>query len=216
MKENREFYFTVEGETEKLYLEWLQQVINHCEDSLYRVVLKCKVLKDPTKVVKNIAPPAGRKIIIHHLFDYEGEQHDHEFRQTLALAKKVGTLKRDISCKIGYSNLTFESWLLLHKQANVRTVIRQTEYLQDINRVFSQAFESLSSYKKRDNFAKILNKLTLDDVKTAIANAKRLVERLQRDNETLYRHSGYEYYKRNPSFSVHERIEYVLKECGLM
>jgi len=28
MKENRKYYFTVEGETEKWYLQWLQDTVN--------------------------------------------------------------------------------------------------------------------------------------------------------------------------------------------
>ncbi len=36
-KENLNYTFTVEGNTEKWYLEWLQKEINGCEDSAYSV-----------------------------------------------------------------------------------------------------------------------------------------------------------------------------------
>ena len=36
-KENMTYYFSVEGETEKWYLDWLQNCINECDEAKYKV-----------------------------------------------------------------------------------------------------------------------------------------------------------------------------------
>lgn len=36
-KENRRYVFTVEGETEQWYFDWLEDQINACDDSKYTV-----------------------------------------------------------------------------------------------------------------------------------------------------------------------------------
>lgn len=38
-KPTKKYYFSVEGETEKWYLDWLQNVINAEERSVYKVSL---------------------------------------------------------------------------------------------------------------------------------------------------------------------------------
>ena len=40
-KENMTYYFSVEGETEKWYLDWLQNCINECDEAKYKVKLGC-------------------------------------------------------------------------------------------------------------------------------------------------------------------------------
>lgn len=52
-KENKKYWFTVEGETEKWYLDWLQDKINE-EESLYQVSIKSIVLQNPKKFAKNV------------------------------------------------------------------------------------------------------------------------------------------------------------------
>ena len=43
-KENMTYYFSVEGETEKWYLDWLQNCINECEEAKYKLKLKTSVI----------------------------------------------------------------------------------------------------------------------------------------------------------------------------
>jgi len=42
LKENRSFYFSVEGQTEKWYFEWLQNIINAEPASKYKVKIDVK------------------------------------------------------------------------------------------------------------------------------------------------------------------------------
>lgn len=49
-KENLTYYFSVEGQTEKMYLDWLQGCINRSSEAKYTVKLDTKVEKDPYRV----------------------------------------------------------------------------------------------------------------------------------------------------------------------
>ena len=42
-KLTKKYHFSVEGETEKWYLDWLKDNINQCNRSRYKVVMDCKV-----------------------------------------------------------------------------------------------------------------------------------------------------------------------------
>lgn len=53
-KENRTYYFSVEGETEKWYLDWLQCQINANPNDRYTVKLDGKIQKDPLARAKGL------------------------------------------------------------------------------------------------------------------------------------------------------------------
>ena len=46
-KENRTYFFSVEGDTEKWYLDWLQTTINSTPEARFTVKLDSKIQKDP-------------------------------------------------------------------------------------------------------------------------------------------------------------------------
>ena len=74
MKENRKYYFTVEGECEQWYLQWLQNQINVESTSVYKVSLDCPIQKDPVKRAKSLVVTG--KTDITHVFDYESDEED--------------------------------------------------------------------------------------------------------------------------------------------
>ena len=51
-KECRKYYFSVEGETEKWYLKWLESQINSKDNAKYNVKIIAEVNKNPIKMVK--------------------------------------------------------------------------------------------------------------------------------------------------------------------
>jgi hypothetical protein len=67
-KTTKKYCFSVEGETEKWYLEWLENKINEDEKSLYKVSIVCKVQKDPMKYAKTVNPISTKEIT--HWCDY--------------------------------------------------------------------------------------------------------------------------------------------------
>lgn len=74
-KENRTYYFSVEGETEQWYLEWLQRMINEELNAKYTVKLDSKIQKDPLSCVKRMTIVGKTEIT--HIFDYESDEEIH-------------------------------------------------------------------------------------------------------------------------------------------
>lgn len=64
-KLTKKYHFSVEGETEKWYLDWLKDNINQCNRSRYKVVMDCKVEKDPYKRAKKWLLQAKQKFGIY-------------------------------------------------------------------------------------------------------------------------------------------------------
>ena len=52
-KANTNLYFSVEGETEKWYPDWLEAQINLQEETKFKVKFKAEVQKDPVSHAKN-------------------------------------------------------------------------------------------------------------------------------------------------------------------
>lgn len=55
-KETKKYAFTVEGETEKWYFDWLEKTINNTEESEYKVSVLSKVQQSPMKFAKRVNP----------------------------------------------------------------------------------------------------------------------------------------------------------------
>ena len=114
-KRKIQYYFSVEGETEKWYLEWLQRQINSTDNAAYGVVFNVKVEKDPVNRVKGMA--ILTKTDIWHFSDYESSEPEHvkQFQSTMARMEQSQHLKQ-VKYHFGYSNLTFDLWMILHKK----------------------------------------------------------------------------------------------------
>lgn len=75
-KTAKRFIFTVEGETEKWYLERLKELINDSEKALNQVSFKITVEKDPLSYAKGVSERGKIKII--HLCDVESEDNRYQ------------------------------------------------------------------------------------------------------------------------------------------
>jgi len=171
------YYFSVEGETEKWYLEWLQRQINSCCIASYRVLFDVKVEKDPVKRVKGMTVLA--KTDIWHFSDYESLEPEHvkQFQSTITRMEQAQRLKQ-VKYLFGYSNLTFDLWMILHKKNCNDAKSHRRQYISDINQAYNEKFEDMHQFKHEDNFRRCLNQLTLENVNDAISRAKRIMDTL--------------------------------------
>ena len=213
-KENRRYVFTVEGECEARYLKYLQQLINSSKESTCTVEIKAFITSDPYKTAKAfncITTPQ-----LYHLCDVESQEQEHivKFQKIL---KGLSTIKKEkkIQYDLGYSNFTFELWMILHKNICNGCLTHRKDYLTFINREYHMNFLTLKDYKEEHNFQRCLEQLTLSDIKDAIARAKTIMKQRQEDN-VLVKTSGYLYYKKNPSLNIWKSIERILKDCALI
>lgn len=215
MKKTKKYYFTVEGETEQWYLQWLENTINSTESALYKVSISCPVNKNPAKYAKSLT--VTDKMRIYHISDYESDEEEHvkEFIDTMDNMKKAMSLGKQITYKFGYSNFTFDLWMVLHRVNCNSCLTHRSQYLQYINRAYGESFTKMDHYKSERNFKRCLSKLDLSSVKDAIERAKTIMANNKANGYVLHEYKGFNYYKENPSLLIWEAIEAILKDCKL-
>lgn len=213
-KQTLKFYFSTEGETEKWYLEHLQTLINNCTEAEYKVSFIIKVCRPKTfiKRVVNIS-----RTTIYHFFDVESVESEYIARfngvfDEMLNAEKMG---KEIKYENGYSNLTFELWILLHKVDCNGSIYERKNYLEKINKTFNTRFQGIKEYKEENHFKNILKTITLDDVRKAITRAKSIDKNNQQNGYTKVNYEKYSWYKENPSTAVGNIIGEIINKCEI-
>ena len=212
-KLSHKYYFSVEGYTELWYLQWLQKTINNYPASKINVAFDCKVEKDPVSRVKQISITG--KTIIYHLFDYEGPANESNFRSVLKKMRDSQKQGKSVKYVCGYSNISFDLWILLHKKNLRASLFKNEMYIKHINEVFDSDFDSMKEYKKESSFQYCLNKLTINDVINAIERAEEIYNANVKQY-TCKEYCGYTYYEENPSTNIYIHIKSILRECGIL
>ena len=190
-KPTNKYYFSVEGETEQWYLKWLQDTINNTEDASCKVSIDCPVRKNPLKHAKSLT--VTRKIKIYHFFDYESDEpiHVKGFQEALDNMKKAEKIGKQIKYRSGYSNFTFDLWIILHMTNCNASFSHRKQYITPINRAFREKFQNMDEFKEENNFKRCLNKMDLSNVIAAIDRAKKIMQRNQENGYTLHQYKGY-------------------------
>ena len=119
-----------------------------------RVAIETKLERSPLKYIKKLTITG--KTEIYHLSDYESDEqmHETEFIQTMDELKAARESGKTISYKFGYSNLTFDLWMILHKMNCSGSKTHRNQYLDSINRAYGENIESMKKYKDEENFKK--------------------------------------------------------------
>ena len=135
---------------------------------------------------------------------------------TLGRLKDAKNLGKSIDYRYGYSNLSFDLWMILHKRNHSGSVSAVSNYLVLINSSYGEQFPSMKKYKEHDNFHKCLANLTITDVCSAIDRAKTITQRNASSGNPLHQFKGYKYYMHNPALDIWQPIEKILTDCGLI
>lgn len=208
-KENEKYFFSVEGETEVWYFEYLNKLINDQLERLgadFTVSLDAKKSR-PAKYIKSRSfVKKGQELI--HVFDHEGDVV--RFKKTLdemTLARQ-----KDAVYRLGYTNVSLELWLLLHKQDCFGNVPNVNAYLPRLNQSFDTNFRNLGELKSEHGFKQLLSKIELTDVHSAIVRAEQIHQ--QRLDSAEQEHcKSYAWFNENPSLSLHLCIKKILDLC---
>lgn len=216
-KPGHKYYVTTEGETEGWYLDWLEEKIN-----AQRTSGRIKITHYPAKSPADLYGKVKRMSILEktrvwHWMDTEtaSEENKKRFCSMLDAMRNKKELSKDVEFALGYSSLSFEVWMLLHKVDRPRTVTKQEQYVDQINKAFSTSFESLQEYKTKEGFKKILSKLTLEDVRQAVGRAEE-IERLRVANgEAPREYKRFFFRWEDPANSVGVCIKEILQDNGL-
>ena len=150
-KERRKFFISVEGEScEKQYFEHLQRLINDCPASKYNVNFVIKAKVTPRQMLKRYGSmpvdkdAQGKPIPYMHVADIEN-YYDLGFRKHFFdLLDEMKVIKKGPgkAYLMGYSNLTFDLWMLLHVNDMNGAVTDRDRYLEQINQYFHKSSAS--------------------------------------------------------------------------
>lgn len=216
-KITKQYTFTVEGNTEKWYFDWLNECLKAETDLKCNVKVISKVYPNPLSYAKRINTTSTAYLA--HICDVEGNQ-ESEINRFKGVLDQLNQANRfypnNFNYNLGYSNFTFELWMILHKQDCNSHLSHRTKYLNKINQAFNEKFQNLTEYKKEVNFKRCLSKLSLEDVKDAIERAKKIMELNKENGVKKEKYSGFEFYLHNPSLTIYEAVETIFKDCGLL
>lgn len=148
-------------------------------------------------------------------FESDEPNHISQFNETMDNMKKARELGKQIIYKFGYSNLTFDLWIILHKVDCYSSYAHRKNYIAPLNRAYNEKFGNMNEFKHENNFKRCLNKLQLTNVIDAITRAKTIMQQNHDRGYTIYQYKGYKYFKENPSLTVWEAVEKILQDCEL-
>lgn len=223
-KESRQFFMSVEGANcETLYFIHLAKLINSSERSTYKLKITPKVMKPYEFAKRNSYKPVEKKrsakklpyIHIQDVEDYYDDNLKEKFQRLINQIRDAED-KFNITYQLGYSNYTFELWMLLHVVDMTHSVDNRYSYLHSINRWFNRNYNKLDDYKKKDEFQRILDEyVTLDSVLDAVHRAEKIVSNNAAMNKKKENYKGIAFYRDNPDTSVHEVVKLIFEVCKL-
>ena len=221
-KESRKINISVEGiNCEKMYFKYLAILINTSNKNVYNLKIDPKKMNPMEYAKRNAFKHAdqrrgNRKIPYIHIQDIEDYYDDyqrkkfHELIDSMRMAEK----QLGITSEPGYSNYTFELWMLLHVADMKHVVQDRHSYLAPINRRFHRNYKDIDEFKNHNEFQKILNEfVTLDSISLAINRAEKIVAGNSSSRKIRETYKGFSYYRDNPDLSVHKIVRMILDIC---
>lgn len=213
-KEAFQYYFTVEGQCEKLYLEHLEKLINNNNNASNRVKFTIQVGLSPKSALKRFTS-FNSKSILYCVWDREKEDEcmNKKFEDYL---NEIDSISSKISARPAFSHLSFELWILLHKRDLRRNFTDVSQYCNYINRFFEQEFQTLKKYKEKRNFEIILGKISLNDIVKAVQYGDSIRKNNENNQKTKIQVKQMIGYNSNPDLMIHEAVKTILLDCRLM
>jgi len=216
------FFISCEGKTEKWYFEWLQKMIN--DNSKTKNKIEFKFLNvTPSSFTKSNFNIYTQGMLKGSYFcriqDIESYSNDSlkQFTDLLKSNKEAKKLFPKYNFYIGYSNYTFEVWIISH-MSKVKTEVDRKNYYKQINNAYNKAFSNNDDYKHENNFKSLLDMLTLDNViNTAIPTCENMRNYNSTNNpEQKKSEYNFDYFLSNPDTSLHEFVKIILSNSGVI
>lgn len=190
----------VKGLQEVLYFNHLQNLINNCDKFNKRVNFNFKNANggSASKIVhkaKLYSSTDNMKIAV---FDHDFKEED--FIKAISDCEKYKIFP-------AYSNISFNLFLILHiKEYNKKTTPHDN-YLKDLKNTYK--IGSNVDIKSEAGCLKIINQITLENVETAIINAKKINSDSKQYNKKII-NNVYE----QPYLNINKFLELVFKELN--
>lgn len=222
-KESRQFNISVEGiNCEKMYFDHLATLINASGDNKYNAKMNCKK-SSPGSFAKRNAhllteKRGSKKLPYLHIQDIEDYYDEDEKKKFYNLIDEIRKTENDfgVQYELGYTNYTFELWMLLHVADMKRGVANRTAYLKPINQHFHRNYATLDQFKSEKEFQEVLYEfVTLDSVRLAVKRAEAIVAQNAAEYKKNENYKGFKFYRENPDVTVHEIIRIIFDVCGV-
>lgn len=194
MKEkiNKTYLCFFEGNQEEKYFKHFSGLVKREFENVtikFKEVEKLKTLPTASTLIPKVA-----------VFDYDNNKK--EFEDKVKMCKKG-------KIYIAYSNLNFDLWLLLHKKSFNKVVTNNDDYVGLIRKEYGLG--KTDKIKKESNIDKILEQINLEDVKFAISNADKIMQKKEEHGKIIC--ENYVYYN-NPSMSIHNFLKDILEDIA--
>lgn len=189
---------------ERIYFDKIQELANGMERRKYDILFdyaepfggdpKCVVERTITKSIGK-----SNKISV---FDHDGKTKKYEDAIDLATENKIFA---------GYSNFCFDLWLILHKEDYYQEVENQDGYAEEMRRVFKLG--KFANIKRKEQVERIVNQITMQDVKDAIVRAD-IIEARNRERDSILTPKSNRYYN-NPDTQVHNVLKSIFAKAEI-
>lgn len=202
MKESRQFNISVVGvNCEKMYFEHLAKLINESGRNTYNLKIDPRKMSPMEYAKRNAHKPVemrkgNKKIPYIHVQDVEDYYDDFQRTKFYGMIDEMRTAedKFGITYELGYSNYTFELWMLLHVADMAYAVQDRHSYLAPVNRWFHRNHTSIDDFKSYDEFQGILDEfVTLDSIMQAINRAEKIIQNNEDDKKTKETYKGFKF-----------------------
>lgn len=223
-KESRQFNISVEGiNCEKMYFEHLAKLINSSDRSTYKLKVEPRKMSPLEYAKRNAYKPVdkrkgNKKIPYIHIQDIEDYYDEFQRTKFYGIINEMRTAENlfGIIYELGYSNYTFELWMLLHVADITYAVQDRHSYLAPINRWFHRYYTNIDEFKSHDEFQKILDEfVTLDSIALAINRADKIVHNNIEERKIKETYKGITFFRDNPDVSVHNVVQMIFEVCEI-
>ncbi|OBR68406.1 hypothetical protein A7K91_21225 [Paenibacillus oryzae] len=201
----RNYICTCEGSQEKIYLEHVAKLLTIFPQ---RVVSINAIIDQPGRLERQYEQYDRAS-----LFDYDFNKE--LFEKNILQCEKMQREDKRAKGKNrrrtfhAYSNVNFDLWLVLHKENCNRPAASNDGYLDIVRRIYH--LDKEDNIKKEQNIRRIVEQISLQDVKAAIRRAEDIRnKKVETDCEII---GGTHIYP-NPDFSIHIFLKYVLQAVG--
>jgi hypothetical protein len=211
------YYGSIEGYQENWYFDFLKNLINHHPDNKRKVNFKfdnakggdqlevCNRVRCSLNLLDNTTIKqlkSAKRVVT--IFDYDFK--NQQFIEATEFNKSNNIITY-------YCNVKFELWLLLHFTSNIKSISKIKSdgnyYQEELKKILG--FKNLD-LKNKEDFSKVMEKITLENILTVISNAKKINASNEKNQTELICPGIYT----NPSLNINELIEQILKETGLI
>ena len=188
---NRQYVAYFEGLQEKLYFNYIAELI---KKEYPNIQIKFNS-------IKNLPALSRNSTIMKKIAIYDYDMNEVEFRKRANINKNI---------EIYYSNVCFDLWLLLHKTMYEKVVNSPSDYENDIKKFY--ALNNNVNIKQERIINKILEQISLDEVKNAIKNSKNIINR-KLNNDFIKINNKFGYYD-NPATNLYEFFDSLFSEIN--